>query len=70
MSEKASTKSKGNFLQLRDVTGDLVLINLDKVNYLRVDDNVVIVLFANDPHEHKLNVFTYAEIQRLNDMRF
>lgn len=70
MSETVIKKSKPHFLELYDVTGDKLAINLDNVNALWVDVDTIKVLFANDPNEHKFNGFSKETLDEVNRKRF
>lgn len=70
MSETIVKKSKPHFLELYDVTGDKLAINLDNVNAIWVDVDTIKVLFANDSNEHKFNGFSKETLDEVNRKRF
>ena len=70
MSEKTVISNKLHFLEVRDFTGDKIIINLENVNYLRVDNDELKILFKNDENEHILKHIALDEIEKLNKKRF
>lgn len=69
MSETRKT-SKSHFLELRNMIGDKMVINLDNVNCLWVDFDEVKILFNNDPNEHKFKGFSQETLDYINNLHF
>ena len=70
MSEKIIKNSKPHFLEITDVIGDKTVINLDNVNYFRVDVDCIKVLFKGDPEEHYLKGYSPETLETLNKTHF
>ena len=69
MSEVRKT-SKSRFLELRNMIGDKLVINLDNVNCLWVDFDEIKILFNNDPNEHKFKGFNQETLDYVNNLHF
>ena len=69
MSEVRKT-SKSHFLELYNVIGDKLVINLDNVNCFWVDIDEIKILFNGDPNEHKFKGFSEETLKKINDLHF
>lgn len=70
MAEKIIKNSKPHFIEILDVIGDKTAINLDNVNYLRIDVDCIQVLFKGDPNEHTLRGYSPETLESLNKAHF
>lgn len=70
MTEKIIKNSKPHFLELIDLIGDKTVINLDNVNYFRVDFDCIKVLFKGDQNEHTLRGYSAEALKNLNNIHF
>ncbi len=70
MNEKIIKNAKPHFLEITDVIGDKTVINLDNVNYLRVDVDTIRILFKNDPNEHYLSGYNSETLELVNKTHF
>lgn len=70
MNEKYIVNNKPHFLEIRDKIGDKTIINLDNVNFLRVDMDCIKVLFKNDEKEHTLSGYSLETLESINNKRF
>ncbi len=58
------TKSKT--LKITDIVGDVIIINLDDVSYIRTDTDRLIVKFKNINGEHHFDHIPKEEMEKVN----